>query len=183
MLMKLMNELDKVYELAEKAHSLKTKIWLEDIIFSFHWWLGICLTVIPWIIWILLSKRESRNRLLSTAFLIILISSFFDFLGVQLGLWRYYHEVLPLIPSYLPYDCTLIPVIIISLIEYKPHVSPYIKGFVFALLTAFVGGPIFEYFHYYKRIAWETYYSFPIYFVIFLVGYWASRRSKFAPFW
>ncbi|WP_174733196.1 CBO0543 family protein [Mesobacillus harenae] len=181
--MKIITDLDKAYELADKAHSLKTQVWLDEVIFSFQWWTGLFLTVIPWIIWIILSKKESKNRFLYTAFLLIIISSFFDLVGVQLGLWRYYYEVIPFIPSFVPYDWTLIPVIIISLIEYKPKASPYIKGFVFAFVTAFIGSPIFEYFHFYKRIDWEIYYSFPIYFLIYLFGFWASKRRNFDSYW
>ncbi|WP_226035192.1 CBO0543 family protein [Aquibacillus saliphilus] len=165
-----------------ETQQLKTSLWLDSVLFTPQWWIGLCLSILPWIIWFLVSQKDSRNRLLYSGFIIIIIASFLDFLGVQFGLWLYNYEVFPWMPAYLPWDSTLVPVIVISLIEYKPHFSPLLKALIFAFLSSFVGGNIFEYFDFYKRIHWETYYSFPIYFFIFLIGYWTSLRDNYAHF-
>lgn len=62
---------------------------------------------------------------------VMLVSSFLDFCGVQLGLWVYYYELIPWVPAYEPYDWSLLPVVIMMLIEYKPNASPYLKGIIF----------------------------------------------------
>ncbi|MBB6452467.1 hypothetical protein HNQ94_000912 [Salirhabdus euzebyi] len=129
------------------------------------------------------SKQESRNRFLYSAFLVIITTSFLDFLGVQFGFWLYHYEVFPWMPAFVPWDWTLIPVVIISLIEYKPKLSPHLKGTLFAILAAFVGGPLFKHFDFYKEINWSSFYSFPIYYLIFLIGYWASLRNNYQVYW
>ncbi|MFC0561965.1 CBO0543 family protein [Halalkalibacter alkalisediminis] len=174
---------NELYKLAAETQTEMIKIWLEHVIFTPLWWLGITLSVIPWIIWLCFSKKESRDRLLYAGFTIMLISSFFDFLGVQLGLWIYYYEIIPWIPAYEPWDWTLMPVIFMIFIEYKPNSSPYIKGFIFAVLAALIGEPLFKYIGLYKALHWNSFFSFPIYFLFFLMGYWFTRKQHFSYYW
>lgn len=107
---------NETYELITTAQKLKLQNWIEYVFFTPLWWLGISLSIVPWIFWIFYHKRKSRNRMLFVGFIVIIIASFFDFLGTQLGLWMYYYEVFPWIPAYEPWDFTLIPVIILLLI-------------------------------------------------------------------
>lgn len=107
------------------------------------------------------------------------ISVALDAIGVQMGLWSYRYEVFPFIPAYLPYDLALMPVIIMSLIQYKPHFSPIKKAVIFGLLTAFIGEPLIVVTDIYKPINWKFYYSIPIYIVIYLIADWLTRRENF----
>ncbi|MFC4560072.1 CBO0543 family protein [Virgibacillus kekensis] len=177
---------EKVLQLHEPvtfSQEQKTSLWLEHVLFTTYWWVGLLLSIVPWIVWVLLSKKASRNRLFYTGLLVAVISSYLDFLGTQFGLWIYYYEVLPWLPAFIPWDWTLIPISIISLIEYKPNLSPLLKGIIFAVLSSFIGGSIFTYFNFYELLKWEHYYSFPIYLLIYLLAHWHSRRDQFAPFW
>ncbi|MFC0472762.1 CBO0543 family protein [Halalkalibacter kiskunsagensis] len=174
---------NQLYKLVAEIQTEMIQVWVKDVLFTPHWFVGISLSIIPWVVWLYFNKKVSRNRMLFAGFGIMLISSFFDFLGVQLGLWIYYYEIIPWIPAYEPWDWTLIPVSIMMFIEFKPNTSPYIKGLIFAGMTAFIGEPLFQYIGLYKQIAWSSFYSFPIYFFIFLMGYWLSRRNNFKIYW
>ncbi|MFD2046658.1 CBO0543 family protein [Ornithinibacillus salinisoli] len=173
---------NELYRIVAEIQSIMIEEWVENVVFTGYWWLGMILSVIPWIIWGLVHNKKSRNRMLYVGFYVILISSFFDFIGVQMGLWIYYYELIPWIPAYEPWCGTLLPVIIIMLIEFRPNISPYFKGLFFAALTAFVGEPLFEHIGLYNAIHWSSFYSFPIYFLIFLFGYWLSRRNNFEKY-
>lgn len=37
-------------------------IWLNEILFSWRWWLNIALTIIPWLIWIKYRDRKNTVR-------------------------------------------------------------------------------------------------------------------------
>lgn len=174
------NKTNNMYELINKAQKMKTEYWTEYVLFTPLWWLALVLTVLPWVIWLKFNKKESRCRLLFVGFGVIIISSFLDFLGIQLGLWRYYYELVPLIPAYVPWDWTLMPVTIMMLIEFKPHFSPIIKAIIFTLLTSFVGEPLFQLIGYYKSTEWNIFLSLPIYCLIFMVAFWLSRRVSFS---
>ncbi|RBW67832.1 CBO0543 family protein [Bacillus taeanensis] len=172
-------ELNKVFELMNKAQTLKWEVWQEYVIFTAHWWAGIFLTIIPWILWIFFHKKESTNRMLFVGFFIMLISSFLDFLGVRLGLWLYYYDIIPFIPAYFPWDCTLIPVLVMFFIEVKPKTNPLLKALLFGSLTAFVAEPLFEFVGLYKPLKWEHIYSFPIFTSLYLIAHFLSKRKNF----
>ncbi|MUK87956.1 hypothetical protein GMD78_06035 [Ornithinibacillus sp. L9] len=176
---------DRNLDLFEKLFDLQKQqldLWLENVLWTPLWWVGVCLSIVPWILWLLFANKASRNRMLYTGFIVMLIASFLDFLGSSLGLWLYNYQVFPWVPAYVPWDVTLIPVVIMSLIEIKPKASPVVKGFIFAVLTSSVGEIVFEFLGLYKKVHWESYYSFPIYFLLFLVGYWASLRKNYADY-
>ncbi|MCM3118784.1 hypothetical protein M3610_26760 [Neobacillus sp. MER 74] len=170
---------DKIYDLIEKAHDKKITFWLENVIFSWQWWVGTLLTVVPWILWFLFRKKGSTYRLLLSGLMVMLISSWLDFVGIALGLWHYNYDVLPFLPSYLPWDFTLIPVIIMFLIQIKPNSNPYIKALIFAGGSAFIGEPFFALIHIYNPEDWKYIYSFPILFGIYLLGHLISTKDSF----
>jgi len=41
---------DQLYDLIEKTHDKKIDLWLENVVFTWHWWLGVALTVLPWML-------------------------------------------------------------------------------------------------------------------------------------
>lgn len=68
----------------------------------------------------------------------MLISSWLDYVGVTLGLWRYYNKLIPLMPDYIAWDFAHMPVTIMFFLQIKPQVNPIIKGLIFAGMTAFI---------------------------------------------
>ncbi len=154
-------------------------LWQQEVVFTWRWWLGVTLTILTWLFWIKYHKRESRYRLLTAGFFVMIISVSLDAIGVQIGLWSYRYEVLPFIPAYVPYDLALMPVVIMTLIQYKPQYSPVKKAIIFALLSAFIGEPLIVWTDIYKPETWKFFYSVPIYFVIYLIANWLTTRESF----
>lgn len=180
---KYIDLIKKQYEIVDKANTEIFHLWYENSFLGWEWWVNILLTFLPWIIWLKLRPKESSDRLLYIGFLVIIITCWFDFLGVTLGLWIYIHKVLPTIPSYAPFDFSIFPVTIMLLLQYKQHISPFLKALFFAIIGSFVGEPIFKWIGFYEEIHWSSFYSFPIYFLLFLFAYWVSkRRNHFSPF-
>lgn len=170
---------EQIYDLIDKAQDKKINFWLENVIFTWQWWVGVFLTVIPWVLWLYYRKRESTYRLLAAGLFVMIISSWLDFIGIMLGLWHYNYDVIPLLPSYLPWDFTLIPVIIMFLIQIKPHFNPYMKAFIFAGGSAFIGEPFFVWINTYDPEQWKHIYSVPILVVIYLLAHFISTRDAF----
>ncbi|MBT2700289.1 hypothetical protein J7E79_23265 [Bacillus sp. ISL-40] len=115
--------------------------WLKNTFLHWDFFVSLAFTIIPLLIWVKFRKKESTNRLLFVGCFAALVSSWLDFLGVQYGKWYYTGKVFPTIPSYVPWDFVLIPVSIMFLIQLKPHVSPILKGGIFAVGSAFIGEP------------------------------------------
>lgn len=153
--------------------------WKNEVLFTWEWWLGIALTIIPWIIWIIFHKKESTYRILSAGFFVSLVSVTLDNIGVQLSLWNYLKPVTPAIPSYIPYDFALMPIVIMFLIQLFSHRNPWIVGLIFGLLTAFLGEPIFQWLGIYEPTNWRHFYSVPIYTVIYFTASKLTQNKQF----
>lgn len=154
-------------------------LWQQEVVFSWRWWFGVTLTILTWCFWIKFHKKESRYRLLLAGFFVMTTSIILDAIGVQIGMWSYRYEVFPTIPAYIPYDLALMPVVIMSLIQYKPNYSRIKKGILFGFFTAFVGEPLIVLTDIYKLEKWTFFYSIPIYIIIYLVAYWLTTRKGF----
>lgn len=177
-----MNTIDKMDQLsAEHAEWFNRvlQVWSNEVLFSWRWWLGIGLTLAAWLLWIIYHKRESRYRLLTAGFFVMTISISLDAIGIELGLWSYRYEVTPFIPAYVPYDAALMPVVIMSLIQFRPALSPYLKAAIFGTLTALIGEPAITALNIYHPVNWHFYYSIPIYALIFLIAHWITTRDDY----
>jgi hypothetical protein len=163
-------EIEEMYEKVSELTFEKFAIWVDNVLFTWQWWIGVGLSIIPWVLWLIFRKKESTLRLLTVGFFVMFLSTFLDSIGVQLGFWYYKHAPLPLIPAFFPWDTTLMPVVIMGLIQFKPKWNPYLKGLIFAVLTTFIGEPFFIWIELYQPTVWKHLYSLPIYFLIYLIS-------------
>jgi hypothetical protein len=173
--------LDEVFDQIHQAHMKLYTIWRYQIIYTWQWWFSIGFIVVIWLLWIKLRNKQSTDRLLYAGFLVLVLSSWFDFLGVALGLWAYHTLELPTIPSYLLWDFSVLPVTVMLLLQVKSRISPWMKAIIFGLLTSFVGEPAITWIGLYYPISWRYVYSFPIYAMIYGFAHMASKRKYFDP--
>ncbi|NRD77311.1 hypothetical protein HPT25_07340 [Bacillus sp. BRMEA1] len=177
---KLIDEnIAEIHKLIQK----KIEIWSDYVLFSGLWWLSIGLSVIPWIIWYVLRKKNSTDRILYAGFFVMTISLALDILGDQFSLWHYRYNVLPIVPTYFPWDITLMPVSVMILLQVKANGNPLIKAILFGLFSAYLAEPFFHWLEIYVPTKWRYTYSFPIQIILYLVAHYLSRREKFSPFY
>jgi len=176
----LKKKMEQAYDLIEKANDQMMDIWLGYILFSWQWWLGMVLSIAPWILWIKLRNKQMAGCLLLAGFFVIIISSWLDSLGVALGLWHYTWEVIPFIPANLPWNFSLLPVTVMFFLQYKPTISPFIKALAFAGFSAYIAEPLSQWIGLYEPEQWRRMYSFLIYIVIYLMAHYLSTRTRFA---
>ncbi|MDF2961353.1 MAG: hypothetical protein K0S39_3088 [Paenibacillus sp.] len=173
------NRIDQLYEQVEKAHKELCAIWRQDILFTWQWWLLFVLFISAWTLWITCRKKQSTSRLLFAGFTVLILSSWFDFVGTALGFWSYRIVLVPTIPSFFILDFTLLPISVMLLLQYKPDANPYVKAAVFGLLTALIGEPAVIWLGTYHPIHWHLWCSIPIYTVIYWIAYKMSRSGRF----
>ena len=164
----------------EQLIDKKIQIWLDHVLFSGLWWMGVALSIIPWILWFVIRKRDSTDRLLYIAFYVMSLAVVLDILGDQLGLWHYRYHVIPVLPTYFPWDITLMPLAILVLLQIKPAINPWYKAIFFALLSSYGGEPFFDWLGVYVPTNWRYSYSVPIQIAIYMSAYYLSRRNRFA---
>ncbi|MGP4039643.1 CBO0543 family protein [Gracilibacillus sp. D59] len=172
-------KIDDVYKILVKANQKDHNIWMEYVFLSWQWWFCFILTIIPWFLWWKYRKKESTSRLLLGAFFIMFISILLDSFGTELGYWDYRYELIPFLPSFFPWDLSLLPVAFLLLVQIKPNISPILKAIFYAFLSSLIGEPFFEWLGLYKSINWNHLYSLPIQFTIFLIGFSLVTSTSF----
>ncbi|WP_134702352.1 CBO0543 family protein [Ammoniphilus sp. YIM 78166] len=169
------------YEKVDGANSEIVDIWIEHILFSPGWWVVLLLALAPWIIWIKYRKKESTARLLLAGIWVALIANFLNYIGVTLGLWQYKVKLVPVIPDFIAWDFSILPVTIMFLIQIRPNVKPIVKALLFSTFTAFVGEPFFNWLDFFDYKNWHYLASFPFYVVIYLVANRLTTSKSFSP--
>lgn len=161
------------------AFEHRMSAWKDEVLFTWQWWFGIILTIMPWIIWYFFRKKESTDRLMHAGIFVSLISLTLDNVGFQFSAWTYFKPVTPVIPAYMPFDFALMPVAVMFLIQYFFKRNPWIVGLIFGIVTAFVGEPFFKWIQVYNPVNWKFGYSIPFYTVIYLLAHKLALRKKF----
>jgi hypothetical protein len=170
----------------EQIHKLiikKIEIWSDYVLFSGLWWFGVAMSIIPWIIWFVIRKKNSTDRIFYTGLFVMDISLALDIVGDQLSLWHYRYNVIPIVPTYFPWDITLMPVSVMVFLQVKANWHPLIKAILFAFFSAYLAEPFFHWLGIYVPTKWRYTYSVPIQVFIYLAAHYLSRREKFAPFY
>lgn len=178
-MIKSSEQVESAYELGDKSREALYIYWREHVLFTWKWWIAVVLLFLIWIVWIYFHKRNSTDRLLYAGCIVVIISSWLDFLGVHFNLWYYTVYILPTPPSFILWDFCLMPVLAMVIIQIKPSVNPIFKALLFAGMAAFIGEPLFDVFGFYVRKHWEYYYSFPIDILIYWIAHVISRHKNF----
>ncbi|MGO4889465.1 CBO0543 family protein [Anaerobacillus sp. MEB173] len=162
--------IEKQYVIIDKANTNIVEIWIEHIVFSAGWWIGLCLLILPWLLWIIFRKKESTNRLLIGGVWVAFIATFLNYAGVSMGLWHYDIKLIPIMPDFLAWDFALLPVTVMFFIQIKPNIKPLVKALIFSALTAFIGEPLFKWLGFFDYPNWHYLASVPFYVVIYLIA-------------
>jgi len=173
----LLQEIDKIIQEYGQVHDELERIWAEKMVFTVHWWLSVTLAVLPWIVWFIVRDRKRQHSLFYAALFIMLMATLLDTMGVSQDGWNYNSLLLPFFPQYLPWDLTIFPVTAMLFYQFFQKTKPWLKGVTFAVIAAYVVEPIFVLLGIYEPNSWEHHYSLPIYFVIYMLGYWFYTRS------
>lgn len=178
---KIKKLIDAKYIILEHAHDDLREIWIDHILFSFGWWTSLLMTIIPWIVWFVFRKKESSTRLLLGGLWAMFISTWLDYVGVTMGLWRYYNKLVPLMPDFIPWDFGLMPITVMFFLQIKPKVHALIKASIYAGMTAFLAEPLFIKLGYTKYPGWSPVLSFPIFIIIYLVAHFLVHSKATKP--
>ncbi|MBM7693942.1 hypothetical protein JOC77_003386 [Peribacillus deserti] len=135
--------------------------WYHNVLFSSNWWLLLCCTLIPYLIWWKLADKGRLFEILSYGMLTAIISCFFDTIGVDLGLWDYPSNLFPLVPFFVPADFTAIPVTSMLLFQYFTSWKTFFAASVgLAVVFAYIFEPLFIKLQIFEMYDWKHIYGF-----------------------
>lgn len=115
-------------------------------------------------------RVADRTQILETSLfgaLVIIITTYFDAIGNEIGLWVYPIQLIPLTPEAIEYGFSMVPVAFMLIYQYFRAW----KSFIFALITmaaiyAFLGEPLSHLLKAVLYIKWTYFYSFVYYITI-----------------
>ena len=174
------NQIEKANRSIEQAYRMVAETTIHAFLFTWRWWIGVGMIIIPWLLWAIFRKKESSARLLFSAFIFVILATQFDTIGVGYGKWSYPIKVVPLPTISYVYLYSFLPVLFMFFIQIRPNIHPLIKAILFGLVSSYVGLPILSMLDMYKRMDWAYTYSFFILIFLYLIAYWFSLRKSFA---
>ncbi|RKD25965.1 hypothetical protein BEP19_03300 [Ammoniphilus oxalaticus] len=167
-----LNQVKQGFRLMEETSSLINQAISDAFLFTWQWWLGIGLFIVPWIVWFLLRKKESTGRLLAAGMIAIIIGVTIDIFAAGMGLWLYPMDFIPnSLALFLPYHFSVLPVGVMFTLQIRPNSNPIVKGVIFAGLGVFIVMRFFRMIDFYNPKGWPSIYDFFIMLIIYLVAY------------
>jgi len=174
-----LKQVEKASKLIVKANNMVIDATMNGFLFTWKWWIAVAMIIIPWVIWAIFRKKESSARLLFASFIVMILSTNLDAFGVENGKWTYPLKAIPIPTISYSFRYSVIPVLIMFFLQYKPQVNPLIKAVIFAGVSAYIGMPLMALIDMYKKVDWAYTYSFFLLTVFYLVAHWFSRRKSF----
>lgn len=176
--MYLFTVFSKFYDKSLRLHNQVLDAWYTHSLFTWRWWIGVLLIVIPLALWIKFRNKESSDRLQYAGLLVAIISAHLDYIGTFFGLWKYDYDLHPAFSTYIPFSIFILPITVMFLIQTKPKTNLFIKALLFAIFSL-IALPIVDWIGIYDPVKWNYLYSFVIQFFIYLLAHFISRKNKF----
>ena len=172
---------EKMFELQKKADQVLRENWLENVLFTYRWWIALALAVVPWLLWWKLVDRQRLFEIMTYGFMVMVVSIIFDAVGVEFDLWEYKYRLVPLLDVFIEYDIAVMPVVYMLVYQYFNSWKSFVMAhIVLAAVFAFAAEPLLVWMGYYVLINWEYIYSFPIYLAIAVALRWVMIKLRLA---
>mgnify|MGYP001034833832 CR=1 FL=1 len=132
---------NEVQDIRSELKEAGYQYWLHHDLFTWQWWVLLIASILPWIIWGYLIKKEHRLHIFAFAMSMGIISSILDVIGVDTLLWGYPIKLFFMVPPLFPADLTVIPVAF-SLAYY--YGKTWRRYFLYIVITSFLFSYVIE---------------------------------------
>ncbi|GBF33578.1 hypothetical protein DCCM_2681 [Desulfocucumis palustris] len=174
---------EKEFLVQKRADEILRQGWKKETFLTWEWWLLVALTIFPWLIWWKLVDRRRIFEILTYGIMIMIISEFFDGIGVEFDLWEYHQRLIPLFDILIVYDFSVIPVIYMLVYQFfNTWKSFAVASIIVAGIFAFISEPALMAMGFYEVFNWRHVYSFPIYFSMAMSMRWIMGYLKKVAF-
>jgi hypothetical protein len=166
--------------LQQKYADLTIENWLADSLFTWGWYFLVFFFIVPWFIFFKYVDRSRALQIWSFGLIVIIITTFTDDLGSEMGAWIYPIKFVPFGLIAFPFDFSIIPVAQMMVYQYFKTWKTYSYALVMqAAIFAFVGEPVSVWLGTVNYLKWNYIYSFVFYIITglvarFIVQKWSS---------
>jgi hypothetical protein len=155
---------NQIIDAQRELTALRYERWKEYELLHPQWWLLLAAFVLPWFVWWKLVDRKRIVEIFLYGMLVEAIAVTLDVIFGELTFWAYPFKLFPIIPRYVEYDLSLMPVLFMLLYQFFPRWKAFLPALVaMAALLAFVLEPFSVWLGLYQMLAWKFYFSFLVY--------------------
>ncbi|WP_248924515.1 CBO0543 family protein [Paenibacillus hamazuiensis] len=172
---------EQLHEMQQNNAFFEVQRWLNNSIFTWTWWFVLGILVIPWCIAVILIDRKRAHSIWFFGLVVLIITSFIDDLGAEIGIWVYPVKLLPYSLIAFPFDFSIIPVAQMLIFQYFSTWKTFFLALVLQAITfAFIGEPFSVWIEAIAYYGWNYFYSFLFYiftgtFSRAFVNYWTPK--------
>ncbi|MFC0211484.1 CBO0543 family protein [Paenibacillus chartarius] len=122
----------------QKAAQFELERWIGSEVFTWPWWFLLALFLIPWFVLFKLIDRSRAYSIWFFGLIVLIITSFTDDLGAEIGAWVYPVKLVPYSLIGFPYDFSMVPVAQMLIFQYFRTWKSFSAGLLCqALATSF----------------------------------------------
>lgn len=156
---------------------MRVQQWLQEIVFTWQWWILVFLLIAPWILWLYFVDKKRLTGICLFGISVLVTVSWMDDLGTDLILWYYPYKLVPVHPQLISINYSVLPVSFMLIYQCFSTWRSYIKAMLMmAIVFSFVAEPALSYLGMYKVLKWQYYYSLPLYLLIGISLRWIVEK-------
>ncbi|MGF7036426.1 hypothetical protein J2T17_007489 [Paenibacillus mucilaginosus] len=173
---------DQLHEIQLQDTQFELERWVSSAVFTWQWWFMLALLIIPWVILVKVMDRERAHSIWCFGLMVLIITSFVDDLGAEVGIWVYPIKLAPYSLIGFPFDFSIVPVTQMILFQcFKTGRSFSAALWLQSVIFAFIGEPFSIWSGIVAYYGWTYAYSFVFYMVTgtlarAFVHYWNIPR-------
>ncbi|QGQ94040.1 hypothetical protein EHS13_03495 [Paenibacillus psychroresistens] len=169
---------DKLEEVRKGYLDLYHEYWLNNVLFSFDWWLLLTISIVPWIIWWKIVDKSKLTQIVLYGFFVSMEAVLLDIFLTNLIKWGYQSTFIYLLqPISSPYDLSFLPVVFMLIYQkfakWKGYLITCIS--VSAVLT-FILEPLLDWMNIIKKYNISFFYLFLFYTLIAISSKWIVAK-------
>lgn len=170
----------------EKLAELRKPHFIQDVLWSYQWWILVLTIIVLWTAWVILVDRKRLRNILLVGLFAMGFALVLDDIGLSMALWNYPYKIAFFSTRLSPVDMVVLPIAFMFIYQYCRKWGLYILFCIlFSAFASFVAEPIFVKLDMYTIIHWKFIYSAPIYVAIGIVTKgavdlteWLERRAR-----
>jgi hypothetical protein len=155
---------EELHQIQQNTAHFELERWLVSGVFAWQWWIMLAMLIIPWCILFQKIDRERAPSIWFYGLMVLIITSFTDDLGAEIGLWVYPIKLAPYSLIGFPFDFSVVPVAQMLIFQtFKTWKTFFIALLFQALIFAFIGEPFSVWSGMVAYYDWTYIYSFLFY--------------------
>lgn len=145
--------------------------WMANDVFGLRWWFMVMLFLLTSITWWKTVDKLRLTEITIYVTIVIIIILILDEVGMELTLWHYPVDVIPIFPPLTAINIACLPLVYSLIYQLFRSWKKFILVLtVTTIIFCFVLEPLFVWGGMYNMLKWKSYYGLPLYIAIPVIG-------------